>query len=116
MVSPFSIQCFNKLETYAEKMRAALTRPLPAIRDFYDLSYALHHKIICFDDLNFIELVKSKLLVPGVALVDLSEDKYNFLEGKIKTELLPTLKGGPHDFSLGEIFTLLKTRAGDFVA
>ena len=28
-----------------------------AIRDFYDLSYAYHHKIIYFDDPNFIKIV-----------------------------------------------------------
>ena len=42
-VPEFAISALTREETYAEKMRAALTRREPAIRDFYDIYYAVFH-------------------------------------------------------------------------
>jgi Nucleotidyl transferase AbiEii toxin, Type IV TA system len=38
------ISCIDLKEAMAEKMRAALTRIIPAIRDFYDIRYAQHQR------------------------------------------------------------------------
>ena len=41
MVKPFTMTCISKKEAYAEKFRAALTRRDAAIRDFFDIDYAV---------------------------------------------------------------------------
>jgi len=38
----FTVQAMDMEEAYAEKVRAALTRTKPAIRDLFDLFYAVH--------------------------------------------------------------------------
>jgi hypothetical protein len=40
LLKPTSLRCISKIEAFAEKFRAALTRREVAIRDFYDIDYA----------------------------------------------------------------------------
>jgi predicted nucleotidyltransferase component of viral defense system len=40
MIPPVSVPCISRMEGFAEKFRAALSRREVAIRDFYDLDYA----------------------------------------------------------------------------
>lgn len=41
LVTPVSISCISKVEAFAEKFRAALSRREVAARDFFDLDYAV---------------------------------------------------------------------------
>ena len=41
MVAPVSVRSIDKIEALAEKFRAALSRREPAIRDFFDIDYAV---------------------------------------------------------------------------
>ncbi len=50
MVSPLSVRSYSREETYAEKVRAALTREKSAIRDFFDIHYPIEHKWISLKD------------------------------------------------------------------
>ena len=52
-------------EAYAEKFRAAMTRREPAIRDFFDLAYAVRDMALNTQDAEFISMVATKLAVPG---------------------------------------------------
>ncbi len=58
---PFAIMGLTLQEAYAEKIRAALTRRRLAIRDFFDLDYALKNKIIDFNDAELIKVVQKKV-------------------------------------------------------
>lgn len=92
MVPAFPLSCLSLEETYAEKVRAALTREKPAIRDYYDIHYATQANIIDISNDNFIELVRKKLTLPDAGVVSLGQDKINLLRSKIESELFPTLK------------------------
>lgn len=107
-ITPYPVKIFNKLEAYAEKMRAALTRTQPVIRDFYDLHFALKNKIIELSDPIYTNLVRSKLAITKKAPIDLSEIKLKKLQAQIATELLPTLSSKvENDFDLEKIFSKL---------
>jgi hypothetical protein len=53
-----TIQCLDISEMIAEKTRAALTREVPAIRDFYDLWYMTYKESYILED--YRELIKNK--------------------------------------------------------
>ncbi|MFZ2654188.1 MAG: nucleotidyl transferase AbiEii/AbiGii toxin family protein [Victivallales bacterium] len=108
LLPPFPVKSFSIAEAYAEKMRAALTRREPAIRDFFDLDYA--DRILKFDlhDGNYLQLVRSKLAVPGNDKVDLSETRLDSLRKQIAGALKPVLRERDlHEFDLDRIFGIL---------
>lgn len=84
MIEPYSIQCLTKTEAYAEKLRAALTRAKPAIRDIFDLDYALRNQVIDFADKQLQNLAKIKLTQPELLKIDLSESKNKFSDRNLK--------------------------------
>jgi predicted nucleotidyltransferase component of viral defense system len=61
----FTVQAMDVKEAYAEKVRAALTRTKPAIRDLFDLFYAGRKMRLDLDAPDFLSMVKKKLSVPG---------------------------------------------------
>ena len=60
MIFPVPFSCISKRESYAEKFRAALTRRDPAIRDYFDIDYAIRQLNLNIDE-NMVELVRKKL-------------------------------------------------------
>ena len=92
MVNPFQLSCLTLNETYSEKIRAALTRAKPAIRDYYDLHYATQFNIIDINNATLVELVRKKLTLPDAGMVSLDRDKIKLLQSRIESELFPTLK------------------------
>jgi hypothetical protein len=46
LVEPLKLRSISRLEAFAEKFRAALSRREVAIRDFYDLDYAIGKELI----------------------------------------------------------------------
>ncbi len=107
--APYPVKNISMPEAYAEKMRAALTRKEPAIRDYFDLDYAARVMKFNFSADNFIELVGKKLAVPGNERIDISEDKRNVLSRQIGGALKPVLREQDYIlFDLGRIFKLVK--------
>ncbi|MBC8402869.1 MAG: nucleotidyl transferase AbiEii/AbiGii toxin family protein [Candidatus Marinimicrobia bacterium] len=92
----FSVQVMNLQEALAEKVRAALTRREPAIRDYYDLFLAAQTYSVDFFNIAFLQMVETKLEVPGNEPIDVSLDKKEELNRQLETQLKPVLQ--THDF------------------
>lgn len=96
LIEPYSVQCLTKTEAYAEKLRAALTRTKPAIRDIFDLDYALRNQIINFEDKQLQELARIKLTKPEPLEINLSETKKQILQSQLEAQLRPVLREGDY--------------------
>ncbi len=84
-----SLNCIDIREALAEKMRAALTRREPAIRDFFDIWYAKNIWGFDFSDTVFLEILREKLWEVDYAYT--LEDNRQLLEKQIVTDLIPVL-------------------------
>jgi predicted nucleotidyltransferase component of viral defense system len=91
-IAPMEVPVLSYRETYAEKFRAALTRREPAIRDFYDIDHAVRSGRLNTFDGRLIELVQSKLTVPGNAVIDVSGGKQAILKRQVQAQLRPVLR------------------------
>ena len=109
LVAEIDLTALTMQETFSEKLRAALTRLEPAIRDFFDIDYLDSRKKLNLKDLQIFQLLVDKLKVPGNSPVDLSPARKEKLKIQVNTELKPVLR--PSDF---ESFDL--DRAFDIVA
>jgi len=76
----------------AEKLRAALCRRDPAIRDFYDVDHAVSRRGYSVGDPGFLALVQRKLDLPGTLAVDLSPVRFAALRTQLDTALKPVLR------------------------
>jgi predicted nucleotidyltransferase component of viral defense system len=109
LIEPYSIQCLTKTEAYAEKLRAALTRAKPAIRDIFDLDYALRNQVIDFADKQLQNLAKIKLTQPELLKIDLSESKKQILRSQLEAQLRPVLREDDYQqFDFGKAWNDLK--------
>jgi predicted nucleotidyltransferase component of viral defense system len=102
--SEHDISCIDLQEALAEKVRAALTRQTPAIRDFFDIWYVREFSDFDFTDPEFLRLIERKL-----AEVDYNytiDWVYNILEKQIQTDLRPVLHK-EYDFSLRDIYEFI---------
>ncbi len=107
IIEPFPVKCLTIQEAYAEKLRAALTRITPAIRDFYDMGNAIKHKQISLSDPKLIKLIKRKLSVPGTPAIDLSDRRMEELQRQLESDLFPMLK--TKDFDTSDLHETVKT-------
>ena len=96
LVKQFDLPSISRLEAFAEKIRAALTRREVAIRDFYDLDYAIRQKLFRTDDEQLIDLVRKKMRIPGNEPVNASEPRLIKLRQQVEAQLRPVLR--EHDF------------------
>jgi hypothetical protein len=92
MVEPIIFACISKMEAYAEKFRAALTRREVAIRDFFDIDYAVRKLGLKTDGKDLARLIRSKLDVPGNEPVDISEKRLSALHQQMDSHLKPVLR------------------------
>ena len=100
-------------EAYAEKVRAALTRREPAIRDLFDLFHAVRKMKLDLDDHDFLILVKQKLDVPGNIPVEISVEYKRELVRQLEGQLRPVLRPADFDsFNMDEAFEMLAGIAG----
>ena len=97
LVLPVSVRCISKTEALAEKFRAALSRREAAIRDFFDIDYAIRRLGLRPRDTVFIRLIRSKLDVPGNDPVDVSGNRLKTLRLQLEPRLKPVLRA--KDFS-----------------
>jgi hypothetical protein len=91
-VPPLVAPCISRPEAMAEKLRAALSRREVAIRDFYDVDYAVRKLGLKTDDSELVALVRRKLEVPGNDPVDVSASRFEALELQVASRLKPVLR------------------------
>lgn len=80
--------CFSLEEAMAEKMRAALTRETPAIRDFYDIRYTQQQ---WFDFDSIRDLIAYEVNEVGNTITILSWETYNNLTKQMESDLRPVV-------------------------
>jgi len=97
LLPTFTVHTMSVMETYAEKFRAATTRDIAAIRDFYDLLYAVSVTGLNFDTPEFINLVSRKLAIPGIPGIDVTEKRKEEIRRQMEGQLRPVLR--PEDFA-----------------
>ena len=85
----FLVKGLSLKETYSEKIRAALSRVKPAIRDIFDVHYAVKNRLIDIKDM--IPMVKYKMKILN-RKVDLSERRKKELLSQLQTDLRPVLR------------------------
>jgi predicted nucleotidyltransferase component of viral defense system len=99
------ILSLSLVEAVAEKLKAAITRKDPAIRDYYDL-WHIAEAGFDFHKHHFLEIFKKKLNDENYHgdfkdKFGLSEDKIDLLTRQIETDLIPVIR-------IDEVFDLNK--------
>jgi hypothetical protein len=108
MIPTFPMTCISYNEGMAEKFRAALSRREPAIRDFYDIHYAIYHLNLNARDASFIDLIKKKLAVSGNNPVDVSKERLSVIRRQLDAELKPVLRTLDYtEFDLEQAFQVV---------
>lgn len=92
LVPPLAVPCLSREEAMAEKLRAALSRREPAIRDFYDVDHAIRRLGFRVQDPELVGLVREKLAVPGNEPVDVSAARLAVLKPQLESQLKPVLR------------------------
>ncbi|MFA5168408.1 MAG: nucleotidyl transferase AbiEii/AbiGii toxin family protein [Candidatus Omnitrophota bacterium] len=110
LMPPFPVRVIDLTEALAEKVRAALTRLEPAIRDFFDFQYALDHLDLRPEKPDFLDLLRKKIAVPGTGPIQLTQERRKALEQQRRTELAAVLRAQDLEkFDLGRVWTVLNT-------
>lgn len=108
LIPEFPVQVMNVEEAFAEKVRAALTRREPAIRDFYDLQLAVDSKKVDLFDPGFLEMVTAKLIVPGNDPINVSTERRVELDRQLETQLKSVLRTQDFDkFNLDHAYQMV---------
>jgi len=97
MVPPLPSLCIARMEAFAEKYRAALSRRDVAIRDFFDLGHAVEKLQLTPSNPALVDLVRRKLSVPGNDPVNVGPDRFQQLRAQLETRLRPVLR--PPDYA-----------------
>lgn len=92
LVAAFPLQCLSWEESMAEKLRAAVSRREPAIRDYYDIHHAVFRRALRLLDRDLVKLVRKKVAVPGNRPVPMSTGRLTDLRAQIATRLRPVLR------------------------
>jgi predicted nucleotidyltransferase component of viral defense system len=107
LVPDIELTALSMQEAIAEKLRAALTRLEPAIRDFFDIDYLAAHHHLNLTDRRLITLLTEKLKVPGNPPIDLSPARKEKLIIQVNTELKPVLRPSDYEgFNLDRAFEI----------
>ncbi|MBI4597019.1 MAG: nucleotidyl transferase AbiEii/AbiGii toxin family protein [Candidatus Omnitrophica bacterium] len=105
LVQPSTVRCMSRTEAFAEKFRAALSRREVAIRDFFDIDYAVRRLDLQPHDVELVRLVRRKLAVPGHVPVDVSEPRLAALRQQLEPQLKPVLRASDFaEFDLERAF------------
>ena len=108
MVTAFPVSCLSMKEALAEKLRAALSRRDVAIRDFYDIDYAVRNLDMDPRAPGLLALVRRKLSVPGNDPVDVSDGRLAELRRQLSSQLKPVLRGQDfQEFNLESVFRMV---------
>jgi predicted nucleotidyltransferase component of viral defense system len=90
--SVIQLPCIAKREAYSEKFRAALTRREPAIRDYFDIDFAVLKGGLKIGEPELIELVKYKVRIPGNDKLNVADKRLKALEEQIGSQLKSVLR------------------------
>ena len=108
LLPTFTVHVMEMIEAYAEKVRAALTRKEPAIRDLFDLFHAVTKMKLDLNDRDFLIMVKKKLDVPGNTPIEISLKHKQNLGRQLESQLRPVLRPADFDrFNLDRAFELI---------
>jgi predicted nucleotidyltransferase component of viral defense system len=108
LVPVFTVHAMDIKEAYAEKVRAALTRSEPSIRDLFDLFYAVRKMKLDLATPDFLTLLKKKLDVSGNTPVNISSEYKRELNRQLEGQLRPVLRPLDYDdFNINEAFELI---------
>jgi predicted nucleotidyltransferase component of viral defense system len=108
-IEPFPIVAMSLRESYAEKIRAALSRREPAIRDLFDLHHAIDSGILDVGDPGLLALTKRKMLVNVDEPANVSDDRFGAFRRQVEAALRPVLREKDFaDFHVEQIFGLLR--------
>ncbi len=110
LVPTVALPCISRTEAFAEKFRAALIRREVAIRDFYDIDYAVRRLGIQPRGAELTKMVVQKLAVPGADPIDVSEDHLSRLHGQLAARLRPVLR--QRDFEEFDLDRAISTVVG----
>ena len=97
LLSIASVNCLSAREAFSEKIRAALTRKDPAIRDLFDLDYAIRHQKIDLSDAGLLDYARRKIAIPGTNAIDVTASRVEAMRLQLKTELQPVLRQDDYD-------------------
>lgn len=112
MVPPLSVQVISMREAYAEKFRAAFTRREVAIRDFFDIDFAVRHLDLDTKAPQLISLIKKKLAVSSNESVNIGDSRLEELRSQLQAQLLPVLrKKDLEEFDLDRAFGIVSAMA-----
>lgn len=92
LVDAYPVVALSYLEAMAEKVRAALCRSEVAIRDFFDVDYAVSNGGFDPAQAGFADLVRRKLAIPRTPAPDLSDERTGQLERQVEAQLRPVLR------------------------
>lgn len=85
-----------------------MTRREPAIRDYFDIDYAVANGVIDSHDASWIQMVWAKLQVPGNEAIDVSEQRLRALRNQLEPLLKPVLRIREfQEFDLDRAFTIV---------
>ncbi|MBI5528668.1 MAG: nucleotidyl transferase AbiEii/AbiGii toxin family protein [Deltaproteobacteria bacterium] len=112
LVPPIEVRCISSTEAFAEKLRAALSRREPAVRDFFDIDFAVRKLGLDVRSGELVSLVRRKLLVPGNEPADVSEPRLAVLVRQVDSQLRPVLREADFtEFDLERAVGLVKSIA-----
>lgn len=97
LLSNATVNCLSAREAFSEKIRAALTRKEPAIRDLFDLDYAIRHQKIDLNDAGLLDYARRKISIPGTNAIDVTASRVEAMRLQLKTELQPVLRQDDYD-------------------
>ena len=107
-----AVPCVSRQEAMAEKLRAALSRRDPAIRDFFDVDFAVRRREIDVQEPDLLMLVMDKLAVPRNAPVDVSAERIAALRPQVDGQLRPVLRSSDFEaFDLERAFRTISNLA-----
>lgn len=98
------INCIDLKESVAEKLRAGLTRWVPAIRDFFDIWYVKQFWNFDFEDSEFKNLLEIKLKEANYKYT--LEENFENLKKQVETDLKPVLNND-FSFNFEEIYDFI---------
>jgi hypothetical protein len=101
LLETFPVRCLTYAEAMAEKLRAALSRPDVAIRDFFDIDHAVRVAGLDVADPELLRPWRSKLAVDGTGAVNVSPERLDDLRQQVDAQLRPVLR--PREFDLFDV-------------
>ena len=105
LVPALTLPCLSRKEAMAEKLRAALSRREVAIRDFYDIDYAVRNLSLRVLEPEMLTLVRRKLEVPNTDAVDVSPARLAALRPQLEPQLQSVLRARDYaSFDLDRAF------------